>query len=474
MLALYEKLQGNLAELNRLPTSYIEPLDIKTALVAPSMSAASRPLDARIFAPGATSAESLSLGRVSSWVQPGGLIKLRLALLECEDDCVAAEVAAQSIMRLARVDASVRSAPEPPSSLTEQLLEPLFSTAASAGCVVVRLPVPATALAGSSITVHGITLAGMPVVSHPPFPIVVSVMRRRGLQRMGTYDISGSFDAGNHTPAVSDDGVLYIPRYDSPDVAIFTDDLVQQGTLMVSDLGLSFHTRVAAVDTESQTLLLSDFNKDKSIIAAVDLSTSIVKWRTTPGDFSTCGQLAVMKGRGVFVATSCDDFQIHVHRLVDGIRIASATATSRTSYVAYDAVSGLIFVSYGYSVWAYSWDGSALALLGKVKQVSTTRDARPMAVVPPSNAGSSHSHLVVGTYGRDRLHVMCLPASVHATALEEIAAVEEAVAPASGALAGMAADATGTSVVLCRLMHRPAQFHVVAWPLLGIPEHACY
>jgi hypothetical protein len=465
---IHEELQARLAELNSLPTSYIEPLDIKTAQVAPSLSAPSRPLGVHICAPCVLPAESLSLGRVSSWVQPGAPIKLLLAFPEYEDDCVAA----QSIMRLTRVEASIRSVDIPPSSPSEQLLESTLSIDRIARAAVITLRVPATLPEGSLVIVSSITLAGVPLVSRSPFPLVIAVMSRHGLSGRGFVELVGSFGAANHTPAVSDYGVLYIPRYNSPDVLIFSDDFVPQGTLLLAKLGLSDRTRAAAVDDESQTLLLSDFSDDQSIIVSVDLPTSSVKWRTSPGDFSTCGQLAVLRGRGVFVATSCENYRVHVHRLVDGVRIASATATSRTSFVAYDAISELVFIGFQNAVWAYTWNGTELAQLGKVELAGTTRDARPMAVVPPSHTSSSHSHLVVGTFCKQDLLVLCLPSTPSPGALEEICCVESVAGP--GALAGIAADAAGTSLVMCLVSARPTPLTCVAWPLEGLPPRSCY
>jgi hypothetical protein len=152
-----------------------------------------------------------------------------------------------------------------------------------------------------------------------------------------------------------------------------------------------------------------------------------------------------------------------VHRLSDGVRVASAVAKCAT-YAAADPASRTVYVSTGvhpsWVVSAFRWDGAALVADGVVGAAGTAGDYRPLAVMPPTPCQHT-SYLVVGTRREPILRVLSLPDRrlVHTHTLEGMK------------LTGLAADPSGTALAVCD--YASNAIHVLPWPLPGMPPLQC-
>jgi hypothetical protein len=200
---------------------------------------------------------------------------------------------------------------------------------------------------------------------------------------------------------------------------------------------------------------LTDANGASSKLVAVDAASRAVRWSAALG--GSCWGIAVLSAQGVVVVSDPNHDELHVHRLSDGVRVASAEAKEAT-YVAADPASGTVYAStgafYSYAVSAFRWDGVALVAEGVVEAARTADIRRPLAVMPPT-PGRHSFYLVVGTYGAPPLLVLSLPDRrlVHTHTLEGME------------VTGLAADPSGTALAVCDAASKAV--HVLPWPLPG-------
>jgi hypothetical protein len=189
----------------------------------------------------------------------------------------------------------------------------------------------------------------------------------------------------------------------------------------------------------------------------VDAASAAVCWSAALG--GGCYGIAVLPVQGVVVVSGLIPGKLHVHRLSDGVRVASAEAASPT-YVAADPASGTVYAGTGvypsYDVYAFHWDGAALVAEGVVEAAGTDSIWRPLAVMPPT-PGRHTSYLVVGTMDKPTLLVLSLPDRrlVHTHTLEGIRVM------------GLVADPSGTALAVCDTASEA--IHVLPWPLPGMP-----
>jgi hypothetical protein len=163
----------------------------------------------------------------------------------------------------------------------------------------------------------------------------------------------------------------------------------------------------------------------------------------------------VLPAQGVVVANDFESDKLHAHRLSDGTRVASAKADWPT-FGAADPATATAYASTSGKVSAFRWDGAALVEEGIVEAAGSTRNDRPVAVVPPA-PGQRTSYLVVGRCYSPTLRVLSLPDRrlVHTHTLEGMEVM------------GLASDPSGTALVVCDAASKA--IHVLPWPLPGMP-----
>jgi DNA-binding beta-propeller fold protein YncE len=269
--------------------------------------------------------------------------------------------------------------------------------------------------------------------------------------------IPGAANGNLSSPAITLDGVLYVPLDTSAAVLVFDADGTPLSPLPLAAMGMSSGTVAAAFIEATGTLLLADVNGASSKLVVVDAASRAVRWSAALG--GNCCGIAVLPAQGMVVVGDPDRDKLHVHQLSDGVRVAIANAKEAT-YIAADPASGTVYVSIRASssdiVSAFRWDGAALVAEWVVEAAGNADNRRPLAVMPPT-PGRHTSYLVVGTYGKPTLRVLSLPDRrlVHTHTLEGIL------------LTGLAADPSGTALAVCDAASNAV--HVLPWPLPGMP-----
>jgi hypothetical protein len=329
------------------------------------------------------------------------------------------------------------------------------------GCcrAVVSITVPLGVPHGSAVQINSVAVAGAPSTHVPGFPLSVIVVG--GLA--APLDLADVVHGFSTQPCSSIGGTLYLPDEGCAYLRCFGPAGQAKEPLALSRLHLSDKACVAAVDDSLGVLILGDANDRKSKIVAVDTATLRVLW--TAGAFNSCGGVALLPQHGVVVASSYKSDFIHVHRLADGARIATATAPDPT-YVAADPATGTVYVSSDEEVRAWRWDGSALVPLGRIVAALAAASRRPLAVLPPA-PGKSLSHLVVGEGGQPGISVLALPAH---TLVCDVLIPDARGRDAPCSVWGLAGDPTGTALLVCDPVER--SLCVLPWPLPGMPPLA--
>lgn len=278
--------------------------------------------------------------------------------------------------------------------------------------VRVATVVPEDAALGALLTFEALTVAGRPVPCArdlPPLPWTMAVAR--GLvPPFRTPD--NSVIAGLVTPAISSAGELFAPDGLQPGVVAFSNTGVKlpDRSFTAGNLGLS--GSIYACASFENVMLVAQNSPGK--IAAVDVDTREVLWRTNPrtASLSSCYGTAILPLQGIFVATATTDNAAYVHRLDNGERITRAVPPSSVIiYCAADVASGTVYVTTGSSsVYPYTWDAVAQALVAKpsISADFVGSASRPIAVVPAaahSTGMRQTAHLVVGSNGSKDVRV---------------------------------------------------------------------
>jgi hypothetical protein len=252
-------------------------------------------------------------------------------------------------------------------------------------------------------------------------------------------------------------GEMFAPLRPSATVLVFAADGTPVPPWPLVALGLSTRTTSAAFVEATGTLLLADAYGASSKLVAVDAARRAVRWSAALG--GSCYGIAVLPAQGVVVVSNYADYKLHVHRLSDGVRVASTEAAYPT-YVASVPASGTVYACTGVypscKVSAFRWDVAALVSEGVVEAAGTADNSRPLAMIPLTPARHT-PYLVVGTYRQPTLRVLSLPNRrlVHTHTLEGMEVM------------GLAADPSGTALAVCDA--RSKAIHVLPWPLPGMP-----
>jgi hypothetical protein len=408
-----------------------------------------------VLAPRGVQAIDVVVRGLPTTVRPGRPFQFELAMSHDYPCRTPAELeaAAASLAFHARVDASLESAAE-----TRQLVSTLVPASDGTGIVVVSVAIPEFAIRGAFAVIQNITVAGHPLTGGQSLPVQIHLTH--GMH--APLVIRDAVNTFSSTPVITAEGTIYIPRRNSRDVIVVGADGTPRPSLHQENFGLSHNTTSAAFVDATSTLLLADSIVNHSKLIAINTSNLSVQWSAKLK--SDCDNIAVLPAHGVVVVSEYDRKKLRVHRLADGVRVASVWA-SGTSHVAADPSSGIVYAStattgYLFTVSAFRWDGSALVAEGPeggVLEASGDEvDWRPLAVMPPA-PGRSTSYLVVGTRGLPRLRVLSLPDRrlAHTHTLEGMK------------VSGLAADPSGTALAVCDGASKAV--HILPWPLPGMP-----
>jgi hypothetical protein len=228
----------------------------------------------------------------------------------------------------------------------------------------------------------------------------------------------------------------------------------------------------AAVDDDAGILLLAGGPGDQRRIVALDLSPAAshgeppdaplrVLWTQSPACY--IGGLATLPNRGVFFLAEClgqrSGGRIVALDTVTGAYVAHVPADYAT-FLAVDAEASVLYASCsvvgsGFSVFAWYWDGTSLQPKGPVPGLQNTDRHHPIAVTP-AGPGGGQAHLVTGVGHSPDLTVLSIPdySLVRTDALQGIRVV------------GLAADPSGSALIVCSEEPEGGSVHVLPWPEL--------
>lgn len=254
-------------------------------------------------------------------------------------------------------------------------------------------------------------------------------------------------------------------------VSVFDAHGTSMPPLPLKDLGLTTSTAEAAINCETDNLLVLADRGSSNQLIGYDLLARSVKWAQSIG--VGCYGIASLANFGVFVHSAKD--QLCVRRFTDGQSVASARCASPMFIAAFERT---LFVDSAATVRAFRWNGQShgtlslsdhvrededLGVLAEDGHVEILHDTgsrsagHPLAVMPPSS--SSHgSFLIVGTRYSSELVVLALPERrlVHKQTLEGMT------------IMGLAADPCGAALVICDGSSKSV--HVLPWPLSSFSQ----
>jgi hypothetical protein len=432
----------SLAEI--LPRDYVEPLEV--ALVSPVASSLGR-----LCASGAIASKNIVI-RAPRFAFSGKQLRIDLTVNPL---CSAGELENSDVMIAALARSTTPSTVFIQSSgEAESVLPYTFYQRAGHKSLSVVVEVPVVKAIGSFIVLRSLYVAGLSAAHETQLPLSIPIVR--GLQPPLKFADCGM---GMQTPAVSDEGVLYVVRKHDDGVKEFlADGSRREGDLLSClALGLSDQTVAAAVCNESCTLLLADDNSRNTIVVAVDLTTRRPRWTSRKGEFSDCVGLAIMPMQRCVAASSYSKKEVRVLRVADGALVTSVSPLEGPCWLAYDAASETLFINTRKSVVAATWDDTA-GTFGPVRPVvlaGETNNNRPLVVIPAA-PGAPHesSSLIVATAStRDAL---CI-------SLPNLDQVRPFRFPSGIEVMGLAADPSGNAIVV--ISSTDKTMHVLPWPL---------
>jgi hypothetical protein len=341
---------------------------------------------------------------VPRYAIPGAPVELRITLLDAYSSRLPDEldVATASLASHLRVEAYLS---------TETARSPIAATGriSARGAAIATLPVPNDTPAGAKITIASLTIAGQPL------PAGAAVLPASVVVALGMHTplvLRGAASDCSAAPVISKVGTLFAPDSNRPhSVLVFSADGSPLATLETEALGLRLPVRSAALACisaeQEETLLLSDSHT----LVALDPESRDIRWtaQADPDDDIDMG-IAVLQRSGVAVVTSYSNLSLHVHRLSDGVRVASTSKgiDSNASHITVDPVTETVFVSSG-GIQKFRWTGSALVHDGRVCPEICASFTPLTVITPSSGSGGSLAYLIAADYGSSKLHVYSLP-----------------------------------------------------------------
>jgi hypothetical protein len=419
-----------------LPRAPFEPTTI--LLVAGGSSPL---LAAEIVGPSALSAASVVF-KAPSRVRPGSVAVCELRPREPPSSLHSANVLANSLLAHTFLDAAIVFS----DGTSEPLYESADMTVDGLG-IRIRIPIPLIDSRSHPIlAIERVEIGGVPCTSDS---VPVHVPIGSGLAAPLRVDSIGSAYV---TPAISSDGVIYVP-YDG-NLHVIDYDGTPIRSFPLSTWKLSADCSAAAfADHEGGVLLLGEYNYGgANLLVAIDAVTFEERWHLGDGQIAGVMGLAVLPGAGVVFACQSSRNKVLALSLLDGSLLGSFDADYPIN-VAVDPVSHVIIVSCSSNnVTSLTWTGSKLVSNGTISGAGTNHI---LTTVVPAVAGKRKAHAVVACFGSNIISVYSLPEGtfVCKCQLQETHAV------------GLAADPYGSALVVAG-----SDLHVLAWPLPGMPE----
>lgn len=408
-------------------------------------------------------------------VMPGGVVVIRIASCSTMQEAsgvVYATAVAEGLLRAVTVAARLLAPSESRDPSCRALLcsfdaaehgmtaAPASLAHAPKGAIDVSLLVPADAPLGSVVRVDAVALAGEPVAfAGATLPAVFSVSACVGVRGMPVLE---KISSGNLvTPAVSEDGRVFVPRKSPGGVSVHGASGEVLGSLSLDDLALPASencARSCAFDDRAGVLFVATH----SIVAAYDGRTFARLWHKE--NLHIVGGIASLSHHALVAVTELDRNTLHILHVSDGSIAASIEGRNWASYVTYDAIHDTLFTSTyegGKGVvrmWRWDTTGNELRHLGLVDGVTATGNHRPLAVVPgPAHEGRISAHLVIGTQDSDAVEVIELPD------MRRLGPPLPHVLNHRGAvIKGIAADPAGGAIVLVNF--GTSEVVTVPWP----------
>ena len=417
-----------------------------------------------VMAPHVIAADQVLVHNLQPRARPGSMFRFDLVLKEfssLRNTNTERECAVTSLALHAHVDVFLHSTLHASSIPLMATFTPLLSPALAPDVYGVSVCIAVPELEQEQerlerarhdrVCIDHITIAGEPLAVHNvTFPVSFDIVP--GVRAPQTIPTSQPLCLPMPcSPAISHNGTIYVPTWNSSYLYVFTGDGVPMQRLWLSGVGLSQFVRVAVVDDLTHTLLLAD--RDGCIVA-VNTASFDISWRQRVD--SGVNGMALLNG---VVFVSAHDHvstfkrfdgtflsRIHVPECM-GLAADAATATMYISSRPYDY----------YDVEAYEWDAEH-GTLEFMTHFSSLNALSHVIVVPAPRGSSScsRSYLVV-TLDARALRVYALP---------ERQLVYVFNCPTM-VIHGLAADPCGTALAIYDDISKSIQ--ILPWPLPGMP-----
>jgi hypothetical protein len=285
--------------------------------------------------------------------------------------------------------------------------------------------------------------------------------------------------AGNwHTPAITCDGVLYVPQDRCDHVHVCSEDGVELQSVPSKAIGLGSHVRSVAHDELSGLLLLGTAGGDpgSNVVAAVNREHATVEWVTQKGRVKNCHGIALLSHYGVLFATSYQNNELCAFALSDG-HLISSVPVLKGAYIACDPINDVIYVScwskdVDYTVAAFLWCSTGVGAgefkeRGRISALDHSRASRnrPLAYFPARIGAASTSFSVVSDDSCSGFLVVgtCNTADLDVISLPDLSLLGTHTLPRSMRVYGLAGDPCCTALAVMDASSRTV--HVVSWPL---------
>jgi hypothetical protein len=474
LLASLRKTRSELTD--ELPIAHVEPVDL--AVVHGPASSGVMALRVRAVRGVCASDVHLSL---PLFARPGKTAELVVKLSptfpasEADEIAVAVRLVAAHIHACASI---VRVHGTPPLHLAVRVAA--IGTIPAA--VSVLVDIPATAVSGDILVLSSIRIGGAPVAlpasGRPDGSVGCQIPINRGMvspKKLAAPPDVPRLDFNYSTPVISDDGKLYIPRWNTPrNIAVFEADGSYCPAVTVADMT----TEALAYDEGSGMLFAGGDSSDAGSLAAVDVRTGPVpsiRWSRSFDSSRVFGAtvlpalvpqaLASYLSDSAPIAASASVLVtasrsmpgkgcLRVHGVSDGVELATVSVDGEPVFLAADPLRSTVYASIGNAVRAVDWNGSDLRVR-TTPVLAAGHHCRPLAFVPPA-PGKSASYLIVGGATEPDIVVLALPSHdlVHTHSFPGMQ------------IRGLAADPSGTAIAVCN--DADSVVEIIPWPLPGM------
>ena len=181
------------------------------------------------------------------------------------------------------------------------------------------LPLPASTGSGWSVILPGLTLGGEAIAG---LPLRLAIAGTTAVAVRAPQSLSASIDGNYVTPAVSNDGTIYIPQHKL--VHVYSAAGSQLSSIDVhAAFGIS-HVYAVAVDDERGTLVLGSSSSTTQLLCVRREAGHAVVWASDPAASLRTYGIAVLPGLDRIVVASYGAVQfIRTFRASDGAPLES-------------------------------------------------------------------------------------------------------------------------------------------------------